>query len=922
MGVVLGVLAAALFVASTLTESLASAATNLFANPDQDYSKTAGDLEIPDYFKPADVVIDQNEMNFYEACANYNNDTNYGTSRYSITINNNPTYNGEPLLQCLKHTKKASDGRIVFDDKDTYSIGIKPKYGSKVYLSSKNHDYSLASNVSIDIVSQNAAHDRYNENRRYDVIFHITDIKIVTGTVNKVHSDRNDTDTGIALLYGFKKDDKGRSQSWFSAQQYKGHRHFSVGAKYNITVELIDRGVEDGAQQKPRKTVVWMLSDIDIAEKLKGEDASKESKRTRHTYSSAHPYAEHVKLLSGGVTIAEDEKLQAKNEEEWHKADNMIPVSWAPCKTYKTNELGIATDGAIYHKNIKHTSTNCVPSGKYSGNVDDNSTDALFKVKINDSAEPFKFEWGGSGCATMIASAPYIDEIDDDHYYNYELKPYVTNRATKAAYIGSSITMEPGVVVAMRRDTLLSDDDDSNTYATITKETEVKYSYWFTDAAGNLKGSVQEVRETENRRFNDENGLYVKFLEDTEEPLEDVTIEISDSQAVGDRVCVELSVYPFESHDGTNNIPVSYKETSDISTRRATASCLPIAKRPTMSVESSNAYSATNIHTLSYGKKIGSTIYNFGSWSEYGVFGHMNKNTLMASGAALGYSRNGYTGGKTLNAMRNNPGDDGSVSTDNNSNECTFMTQTFANAECKQSNTAMAIGDVTANQYRDRMVERYRDTDSVTLAGVPQKQFGGLQYADVSNIDPTLTAFYKERLGFTSIKATSLYLSKTPKFSDDDHVHNHTIVYHATNLVIDGDLNVETAKPMSAPRDLTGVIIIADNVYVTDRTTYINATIIANELNTCAFRSANPGSKLRMSDLSSTVCNKSVVFDQPVITKRLILNRTAGANSGTGSIVRAEVFNLNSGNFLWSFNQMSRYSQAITTFARELPPRY
>ena len=922
MGVVLGVFAAALFVACTLTEGLASAATNLFANPDQEYSSSAGNLKIPEYFKPADVVIDQNEMNFYEACANYKGDEGFGTSRYSITINNNPTFNGEPLLQCLKHSKKASDGRQVFDDKDTYSIGIKPKYGSKIYLSSKNHDYSLASNVSIDIVSQDAAHDRYNENRRYDVIFHITDIKIVTGTINNVYGDRNDTDTGIALLYGFKKDDKGRSQSWFSAQQYKGHRHISVGARYNITVELIDRSAEDEAQQKPRKTVVWMLSDIDIAEKLKGEDASKESKRTRYTYSSAHPDAEHVKLISGGVTIGEDEKLQAKNEEEWHKADNMIPVSWAPCKTYNTQELGIATDGAIYHKNIKHSSTNCVPSGKYSGNVDDNSTDALFKVKINDPDEPFKFEWGGSGCGTMIASAPYVDETDGDRYYNYELKPYVANHNTKAAYIGSSITMEPGVVVAVRRDTLLSDDDDSNTYATITKETEVKYSYWFTDAAGNLKGGVQEARETENRRFNDENGLYVKYLESTEEPLEEITIEISDSQAVGDRVCVELSVYPFESHDGTNNIPVSYKETSDISTRRATASCLPIAKRPMMSVESSNVYSATNIYTLTYGKNIGTARHNFGSWSEYGVYGRVHSSALMASGAALGYSRDGYTGGKNLNVARENPGEGNKVSTTNNSNDCTFMTQTFANAECKQDENASSIGDITADQFRERMIERYKDNSSMALVGVTQKQFGGVQYSDVSNIDPTINAFYNSKTGFASVKAGNLYLSKTPSFASDDREHNHTIVYQATNLIIDGDLNKELTKSMISPYDTTGVVILADRVYLTDRTTYVNATIIADEVNTCAFQAANPSQKLKMSNLNSNICNSSVIFDQPVVTKRLILNRTAGANSGTGSIVRAEVFNLNFGNYLWSYSQMARYSQAVTSFAREISPRY
>ena len=923
MGVILGVLAAVIFVASTITEGLASAATNLFSVPDQDYSSTSGKLQIPDYFKPADVVIDQNEINFYEACANYNGDAGYGTSRYSVTINNNPTYKNEPLLQCMKHTKKASDGRRLFEDSTMYSIGIKPKYSGDKYLSSTNHNYSPPSNVSIDIVSQDAAHDRFNENKHYDLIFHITDINIVTGTVNNVKSDRGDTDTGIGLMFGTEKVN-GKSKSEFCAEQYVGHRHLSIGVKYNVTIELIDRDAEDEAEQKPIKTAVWMLADIDIAEKLKGEDASKESKRKRYTYSSSHTYAEHVKLISGGVKISEDIKLQEQNanDPKWHKSENMIPVSVVPCKTYKTQELGIASDGAVYHKNITHADKNCVPKGKYSGNVTDNSTDALFKIKINDASDPFKFEWGGSGCGTTITSAPYVDEAGG--YYNYELKPYVTNYTTKAAYIGSSITMEPGVVVATRRDTLLSDDNDTNTYATITKETEVKYSYWFTDAAGNIRGGVQQARETEIRRFNDENNgsLYTKFLEDTDESLEEITIEIDDSQVVGGRVCVELSVYPFESHDGTNNIPVSYKETSDISTRRATASCLPIAKRPTMSVESSNVYSATNVYTLTYGKNIGSARHNFGSWSEYGVYGRVHSSALIASGAALGYSRDGYTGGKNLNVARENPGEGNKVSTTNNSNDCTFMTQTFANAECKQDENASPIGDITADQFRERMIERYKDNSSMALVGVTQKQFGGVQYSDVSNIDPTINAFYNSKTGFASVKAGNLYLSKTPSFASDDREHNHTIVYQATNLIIDGDLNKELTKSMISPYDTTGVVILADRVYLTDRATYVNATIIADEVNTCAFQAANPSQKLKMSNLNSNICNSSVIFDQPVVTKRLILNRTAGANSGTGSIVRAEVFNLNFGNYLWSYSQMARYSQAVTSFAREISPRY
>ena len=405
-------------------------------------------------------------------------------------------------------------------------------------------------------------------------------------------------------------------------------------------------------------------------------------------------------------------------------------------------ELGIASDGAIFHRHMTPSKTNYVESGKHSGNVKNNSTDAIFKIKVNDANDPFKFEWGGSGCATMIASAPYKEDDnppppDSDPYYNYELKPYVTNMSTKAAYIGSSITMDPGVVVAVRRDTLLDDDDDLNTYATGTKETEVKVSYWFTNSAGSLKGSVQEAYETVTRRFNDENGIFDRSPDSVEEELDDVTIDIGENLSVGDRVCVEVSVYPFDSHDGTNNIPVSYKETSDISTRRATASCLPVAKRPIMSVESSNVYSATNIYTLTYRKNINDVRYYFGSWSEYGVFGRVNSSTLMASGAALGYNRDGYTGDRALNVSRGNPGEGNKVATDNNSNDCTFMTQTFANAECKQNVDGQSIGGVTAEQFRDRMTDRYQDSSSTAVTGLSQKQFGNIQYMDVSNINPT-----------------------------------------------------------------------------------------------------------------------------------------------------------------------------------------
>ncbi|MBR5419348.1 hypothetical protein IK110_03820 [Candidatus Saccharibacteria bacterium] len=929
-----------------MAQTFVSAATNsanLFAVYDQKHNTVSGKLHIFDYFKANDdVVLDQNKINLYKACENYVNSTTSETNRYGITFHNN-TNN---LLKCLRHDKgkntTTNDGHRIFGDVDTYSIGIE-----RGFLTTANKDYSSSTkNISIDIVSQDAAYDRLNKNKKYDLIFHISNIRVHTGTIDdvervkardkkgnvvyengKIKWERNDKDTAMAIMYGRKTG----GHTSFGASTFYLHQHLAVGVRYDVEIELIDNDATTEEGRKPKKSLVWMLADIDIGERLYDEDSDTEKERKRYTYYQGgkyHYYAEHVKLISGGLKIGESEEFKAENDKDvaengtvWHQSHEMIPVSMVKGKVASNPELKIAPDGAIYHQHLTHASNNYVPSGKYSGNVTDNSTDALFKLKLNDPDDPFKIEWGGSGCGTLITNAPYEDS-GEDFYYNYELKPYVTNYLTRAAYIGSSVTMNPGVVVMMRKDTEIS-GGGPDTYATITKETEVKYSYYFTDKSGNLKGSVQTARETEVRRFNDEKEKTTKYDTNEEEALDPITVGIGDGYSVGDRVCIELSVFPFESHDGKNDTAIARKETSGITTRRKTASCLTIAKRPTMSVESSNVYSASSINTSSYDKLIDSTKYSFGSWSEYGVYGRVNQNLLMASGAAFGYDRSGYTGGKTLNTTRNNPGDNGNVATANNSNGCTFMTQTFANADCSQGDMTRTIGGTSVEQFRDRILERYEDDSSApALIGVTQRQFGNLQYMDLSNIDPTANAFYNSNHGFASVKAGNIYISKTPTFASNDRAHNHTIVYHATNLVIDGDLNNENTKTMAQPWDLTGVIIIADNVYLTDRVNYVNATIIADEVNTCAFQSSNPSLKLKMSDLGSSICNKSVIFDQPVVIRRLILNRTAGANSGSGSIVRSEVFNLNSGNYLWSYNQMSRYSQAITSSTRELPSRY
>ena len=58
--------------------------------------------------------------------------------------------------------------------------------------------------------------------------------------------------------------------------------------------------------------------------------------------------------------------------------------------------------------------------------------------------------------------------------------------------------------------------------------------------------------------------------------------------------------------------------------------------------------------------------------------------------------------------------------------------------------------------------------------------------------------------------------------------------------------------------------------------------------------------------------------DSPLLHEYLLQNGVSVKVEKDG----AEIFNLNMANYLWSFSQMSRLSQAVTVYSRELSTRY
>jgi len=591
----------------------------------------------------------------------------------------------------------------------------------------------------------------------------------------------------------------------------------------------------------------------------------------------------------------------------------------------------------------------CARTGNYNIGVLDVGSTISQKLDWNDQT----FNNGSFGNTARTATASVIVP------YNYVLKPFVNNNsaADRVAYLGETIHMTPGVVVAARKNTAVSSNNALNTYATITKPTSIRVEYYYTNSAGTMKNNPTVIYSKNNTRLNNDvnnsadlagNGNKGdKYIEDGGTKLNGgasgtFSVPVHDSDLVpGDRVCMRVRVWPADSHDnptaasvGVSNVALQETGAGE-SSARSTVSCLTVAKRPTISVEASNAYSATTITTSQFNKDLNSTTFSFGSWSEYGVFARVKTSSfIMASGAAFGYDRSGYkdTSGNwigSLNVTRANPSASSNVATSSNSSTCAYMTQTFANASCAAG--SKNIGGVAAEQFSSRMAERYSN-GSVNTVSVPTKSMGGANYLNLSgysdkNVITDDGAIVIRPSGNAYIDGNWKPTIPDSAYEERGLTHrNNTVVYSLPDktMVIDGNINRQSAS-ISSPGQVSGVVIIADRVLISSNVTYINATIVANEVNTCAFKS--DGSAISFNDLKWTgssdyACAKSLQFDAPVSTKRIILNRTAGATNGSGSIVRAEVFNYNAAQLLWSYGQMSRYNQAITTYSRELPPRY
>lgn len=718
---------------------------------------------------------------------------------------------------------------------------------------------------------------------------------------------------------------------------------------------------------------------------LFGKDAPLKTKDNPLTYSNIRTWDSTATGVGNIFPIGDEVELKLESP------------STASTSTYDENSYNSSTYSCYGVNSSSFQPNHYQVAGKDSKYTTNVGCHAYSKTAVSSDVGHFikySLTWNYLNVNKSVANGTYANnkKFTANAYakvpYNYNLQPAISSKAdNNVAYLGSTYTFNAYIYTTPRVNKSFGDNEANNKYATITKKTTASVQYYFIqNGVKGIMHTVKSNRKTANSdnriRLNntgDFNGTVGRSgsVEDGGNEYATFNIHIDDSfLSVGDKVCASITVSPMDSHNhwmidtvtgaGANDIALR-ESGSGVSDSKTRTSCYTIAKMPTMSVESGNAFAGggSGFVTSKYTKrfKYNTANYMFGSWSEYGVFGKVDLTSSrgMASGATFGYT----TGNSGIKRNEERSVRVANVATDaatHGGNTCVFSTQTYSNSKCQTpANSSIgtnSFGTTGVEKYRERIGSHftagdktqqskptsdvaYPNSDYVFSGGSPAnygyvRTNDGTQYANLKNWatdtidDNGINYLYTKGNGYlgTATDAGDIY---TYKARPNNGGRSYTRVIQVDKtLVIDSDIKIaddgDSDPTLSSLSQIVQTVILAKDVEITSRVKQIDALIIADSVNTCAYNSVSDFAANKRAEIGSTIdstkCNNPISFRAPVVTANLKLNRTYGAEKEENTIKRAEIFELNSYNYLWSFDQMSRFSQAITSYSRELPPRY
>lgn len=279
----------------------------------------------------------------------------------------------------------------------------------------------------------------------------------------------------------------------------------------------------------------------------------------------------------------------------------------------------------------------------------------------------------------------------------------------------------------------------------------------------------------------------------------------------------------------------------------------------------------------------------FGSWSEYGIYAPSTINLMGSS--------SGLNGGSTSGT------------------QSSWSKLTFTN----QITSPATQNDCRTIRYGCYSFAR-------TTLPDPSNTFSYSSAVEQSGSSWNLSTLMKGRNIKPSTGVTTLDLTSNSTTLGS----GQWLVINAPNSTVNiiNDLRYTTSGSLSRADQIPQLIIIAGRINIASNVTQVDAWLIAKNgttldgrINTCS--TTNTGVDLPITqNLSSSLCDKTLRVNGPVVANMLYLRRTAGSGVKEQSGDPAEVFNLRPDAYIWARAKTEALGSLTTTYMVELPPRY
>ncbi len=294
--------------------------------------------------------------------------------------------------------------------------------------------------------------------------------------------------------------------------------------------------------------------------------------------------------------------------------------------------------------------------------------------------------------------------------------------------------------------------------------------------------------------------------------------------------------------------------------------CTTVGKKPKVQIWGGDVGVRGIINTSTSTKNVNGTDKVFGSWVEYGAFS-VGANSRFASGSGL------------------------ADQTDNSQNAWSRLT--FANVN--------ATGNPSFGQYAP--AAGFRPAPGIASF------FGSIQNKQAISGDVDVGS-----LATGNDQPVLVHTAGNLRITGGTIPVGRSVVIIATGTVtIAGNIQYDDAS-ISRIQDIPQAVIIAQNINIEEGVTRIDGWLVASGVvNTCSNFTGN---------LTSNKCGARLEVNGPVVTNRLLLNRTAGSGTGNESGDPAERFNLRPDAHLWALLRSQGNNKAQTVYTVEMPPRF